>query len=459
MWHRRLAAPLFVLSFVGSTAGAQQPPCARPQPVVGAVPTPSWRLRLDRVTVDDQRESGGDRPYFITIVFRSRIACSHSTVVSVVEREPHDWVSKSEYQHGARLRRGDHMSPGESLAIPAWMGTVTWDAMPVVATNAAGVPLDLPWVFGAMVLAIDNNNTPPHEMRRLGEQVAANLQAVLQANVEPVSALRLARAGLPREAQDSLAIQLGRGLDDFERILQMTVGSAFQPDRVVGIQVFLWPAVQGLPRQDLAFPIRLSQPRSSIGVQIHQQAPAPFERTLQFEGSGARYTVSARLERVSVPVADTLTIRALQLGITTGDDNLRDDSDVQLLVEFRDPRTGNVMLAPFAVNRNARGQRYGLGSRQEWQKLERVEGRQWHVGDIRRVGVRFEQGGGGVGKDNWDMDAVRVAFQLAPSATAGAPTPALTGLLLQAQGRPLKRFTGTPRPNEWWSGVLPTFRP
>ena len=452
---RRMLLAVIPLLLVGEMLAAQTPPCARLDRGSGP-PPPSWRLTLDQVRVDHQRESGGDRPYFMTIWFRSRLFCSRSTAVTLIEREPHDWVSKREYQGGRRLRRGDHLSPGESLPIPGWMGTMTWDSLPVVATNAAGVPLDTPWLFGAVILAFDNNNTPPHEMRRLAQQVADNLRGVLVDKVERGTALAWVNAGIPRDQQDSLARTLTAGLVDVGRVLQLTIGSTFQPDRITGIQAFVWPAVRGLASSDSRPVVRLAQPTSSFVLGIHQSSPAAFRREFVFEGSGALYTVPARFEQVSAALTPTRTLRTLRLQLTTGDDDLRDDSEVQLVVEFRDPRSGRIAQLPFAVNRERRGSRVvrlSFGNRQEWSRVENIATRGLRVRDIRRIGVRFVQGGGGTNGDNWNLDAIRVDFQL----TATGPGPVETGLLLQRQGRPLHRFTGTPRPNEWWSGVLPTF--
>ena len=83
--------------------------------------TSTLRLRLEDVTVQQARERDGDRPYFPALWFRSKLNTRNSTQVQLREQEPHDWVSKPEWNRG-RLLNADHMMRGSQLPIPAWMG-------------------------------------------------------------------------------------------------------------------------------------------------------------------------------------------------------------------------------------------------------------------------------------------------------------------------------------------------
>jgi len=251
----------------------------------------TWRLRLERVRVVRQRENSGDRPYFASLVFRSCLGGAGTSVVDLVEREPHDWVSKAEYRGGVSLSRGDHMSAGESLAIPGWMGEFSFGGMPLTDVSPAGAPLGSPWIFGVVIFSFDNNNTPPHVIRNILNTVRENLLGVLRSSVERVSPLGNAVG------------TLSNGIGNFRNAFQLSVGSTFNPDKSTGVQVRAWWGTDGpLSLPGLPTSTSTTSDFSLLGeqVQIGQTwtNPAPATFTLRFAGSGGVYDVAARVERV-----------------------------------------------------------------------------------------------------------------------------------------------------------------
>ncbi len=255
---------------------------------------PTWRLNLDTIRVDQVRERDGDRPYFASLVFRSCFSGRGTSRVELIEREPHDWVSKAEHRGGVRLRRGDHMSNGESLRIPSWMGRFEWSGIPLVAVAPSGLPTDLPWLFGVVIVSFDNNNTPPHVIRNIMQTLRGNLQRILQQEVETGNVLTWTDADWGR-----LQEAMSQGVESFGNAFQLTVGSAFNPDKPTGIQLIAFHGTTG------PLPIRAPRSPRTINlagdrVQLFQRlgAPRPESMPLEFSGSGARYTVAARLERV-----------------------------------------------------------------------------------------------------------------------------------------------------------------
>src|SRR5262249_12575370 len=129
---------------------------------------------------------GGDRPYFNLITFQTQMFTPGSTKVQVIEREPHDWVSKDEFNGNGTLLKGkDHMLEGDSLPIPNWMGQFEWnggqwlDLQNVKTLNDLKVML-----LGAVIISVDNHNTPPGMIRDLLDQAAQGLNSQLQSQIE-----------------------------------------------------------------------------------------------------------------------------------------------------------------------------------------------------------------------------------------------------------------------------------
>ena len=389
----------------------------------------TWRLHLESVTVDRARESGGDRPYFMTIAFQSRLFDRRSTRVELYEREPHDWVSKTEHRSGRTLRLGDHMSAGETLPIPEWMGLHEYD--PVEMTSLAPparTALRAP-IMGAIIIALDNNNTPPHVMRNVGETLRDWTEEFLEEQVETGQILGpVTGEGGQQVFRDSLEafaeraawrLDVGRVL---ETLFGGIVGPLGSPDKLVGMHFLLFPAISDLPADEPETG-RFSVPILGERVEwtsLVERPGATFSRSLVFDGSGARYRVRARLSRSRVSGSER--VRLLTLRILTGDDDLREGSRVR------------------AAALDARGRVLGesdLNLGRRW------EDRSTHtatislreltaVSDIARVRLTFTSGDG-MSSDDWEMDMLTVY-------TSPSSPP-----LVSRQGRPLMRFTNDDR--------------
>ena len=273
------------------TASRRATECRRV--AAGTPGAPTWRLDLDRVTVVRARESGGDRPYFVALPFSSCFGREGTSQVTLVEREPHDWVSKPEYRAGVRLARGDHMSAGESLPIPDWMGHFEWAGLPM-AEVSRGTPTSPPWFFGVVLLEFDNNNTPPHVIRNMMGRVRDNLLGVLRSEVESTDILFWSSDDWGR-----LQMQMSAGLGTFVDAFQLTIGSTFNPDKPIGIHLLAWYAAtdtinmrQAPPTFQLTF---TGGDRVEASQQLQRPRPGAF--SLDFRGSGSVTRVDARLER------------------------------------------------------------------------------------------------------------------------------------------------------------------
>lgn len=380
----------------------------------------NWQLFLDDVTTTRIRESSGDRPYFNVIYFRSRINQAGSAVVELRSREPNDWVSKREYNLG-RIR-GDHMNAGENLLIPWWMGQHEWRDIRVVSNTdlAAATRAE---IFGAIVVSLDNNNTPPHVVRDILGKGRDILHTLLREQVESGRILGNAISGnfspLAQRAE-TLAREAVSGIKIIEYLTQLTVGSTFNPDQVTGIHIFMFPAISGLT--PIAQQGSFNLPGGPVTWSMNIATPAAFNRTLAFTGSGAQYSVRARL--AEAPCTANPTISSLTIRVRTGEDDLRQNSQAEAFVILRDGRTVNQNLNNGAnwPNRSDNRQTLRLPANVR-------------LTDISTFGLRFASGSClGCTGDNWNVDALSVS--------AG------TTLLLSRQGFPLERFTADSR-REW----------
>jgi hypothetical protein len=262
--------------------------CPTPAPAAPGVAT--WRLNLDRVRVMTPREASGDRPYFASLVFRSCFGGVGTSRVDVIERQPHDWVSKPEYRGAVRLLRGDHMTRNEMLPIPEWMGRFEWAGLPLVDVGSSGLPARPPWIFGVVIFSFDNNNTPPHVIRNILNTVRENMLGVLRSGVERATGV------------SNVVSQLSEGVENFRNAFQLTVGSTFNPDKPTGIHLRAWwgttspLSLSSLPRSRTS---TINYPGGDRVVLVQNFThPRDTAQTLRFAGSGAIYDVVTRFERV-----------------------------------------------------------------------------------------------------------------------------------------------------------------
>ncbi len=146
-------------------------------------------------------------------------------------------------------------------------------------------------------------------------------------------------------------------------------------------------------------------------------------------------------------------IDSLVVTAVTGNDDLRSDSRVNVIVEYFD--AGRQRMRRWNLDLNTvRGRGpVGFHDRQRVVQQHQVASLRMRPELVRAITIEFRQGGGGLNGDNWNLDTFVIACVNHP-----APTSRRRGTLLTRSGRPFRRFTGTPNPNVWTSGVLPTYR-
>jgi hypothetical protein len=379
---------------------------------------------LGNVRVVRQREASGDRPYFPAIFFRSRIGSRGSTGVTVVDYEPHDWVSKPLFRVAPR----DHMMNGETATLPFWMGTEQWRNVRVVPVSSLAEAVHAE-ILGGIVFAFDNNNTPPHVIRGLLDSAGSIVQRLLVERVESGSVIGAAASGDFAAFQRSLgerALQLLKEMINVgkmaELALQFTVGSTFNPDQPAGIQAFIMPALDGMPASDTTQTVKL--PGGPVDARMVVAGLGARTETLSFTGSGARYDVPLTIARAGSSTCAG-TVSSLTLRVRTGEDDLRDNSVIRAVVESRGraPMTIDIPTAGGIANRGEILRTITLPT-----PVPRAE--------LERVGIAFQSRNGfAQTDDNWNMDAIEVR--------SGSER------LLFQRGRPLARMTG---PSSTWNG-------
>lgn len=395
------------------------------------------RLSLNSVRVVQQREAAGDRPYFASLTLETQLCTPGSTRVTVMEREPHDWVAYSQHTRG-RLGSADHMIAGNRVPIPTWMGETSFnnvELMPLMVGDTFHPDLSRARIFGAAYFGFDNNNTPPHIVRHLMQAAQQAATRVLQEEVESRSRCGVLLAGVvggdTTEISERIANRLHalsqELLDDWQRVglfLNLTAGSTFNPDQPTGVNVVLVPAVSGLPAlgpsERFAFPL----PAGEVISQTWVLAPQNQSRTLTFEGSGAVYTTPLAVRVTPEAAAETLATR-LHLRIQTGRDDLRGGNDnvfASVLIGGRWRR--ELML-------NAGGERWADNTIHDaFLPIGSTP-----LSQIEAIRLRATLGGGFDG-DNWNVDGIRVEWRGVGN---------VGGLLYERAGTPFQCFTGEER--------------
>ena len=397
---------LFVLSITASTVQAQE----------------TWRLLLDDVRVDRQRETSGDRPYFNVIYFRSRLNSRGSTVVEIRSREPNDWVSKPQYNMGLPAGQ-NHMFNTNRLPIPWWMGQHEWRNVRVNPPDLTALNAE---IYGAIIVSLDNNNTPPHVVRGLLQRFANILTTLLQEQVESGRIIGTFAGGDIRPLERRLQELVRREFDTptvADLLFQLTVGSTFNPDQPTGIHVFLFPTISGIAPSELSGSIP-GLPGGAVNWRAVISSPTARAERLTFSGSGAQYSVQSRFVRDTLP--NNTLVSSLTIRIRTGEDNLESHSRASAFVSLCGRE---VVLDNFN-----RGRAFGNRS-DDTITFPMPPGTR--LGDIQTFGLRHVSGRSDPFYDNWNVDAIAVNF-------SGSPIP---GSLLIQQGNPLQRFTGSVR--EW----------
>ncbi|MCA8957387.1 MAG: hypothetical protein KDC87_15030 [Planctomycetes bacterium] len=408
--------------------------------------TQNWFLDLRSVEVRKVREPSGDRPYFITYMFRARHYAAGSAEVRLVRYEPHDWVSKPEYR--GSLPAGDHLFPGQSAAIPSWQGLHMWRNVrmrgsPLDAMAREGIRLNdranaaanidrIAEIFaaagdselmGALVFCLDNNFTPPHMVHDHFDRGRPVIEAFLREQIESGAMWdrlvdRIRRFNITTvdglgdfiqtELTTNLARPLSAVLNDIDKLAWAT-NSTYNPDVQVSREQFVFTTVSGMPARELVDSKGIVTTAGSLQALGGRRTLVGTGR-----GSGAEYVLMRTLlpDRCSDE-----EITALNLRIRTGEDDLRSGSSLIALARFTSgpsiaiPLVGAFSPATSLPNRSDRVFTMAVPSRRR--------------SDLHSIDLIFSGPG-----DDWHLDAFSVS----------AHGPTYSGPVLAVSGYPLRRF-------------------
>jgi hypothetical protein len=356
----------------------------------------SFRIELDQVQVVKAREKDGDRPYVVMIPFQSKVRKRGTTRVGLIEAEPHDWVSKRQYNRALRGRT--HMKRGDRLRLPWWMSHAEFHNIDVLDSTRDG----LPYVFGAVIVTLDNNNTPPHVVRSLLAQVKERLRRLLIFQLERGDLLRgvnlLDVRAIERKLREQVpALANGLVRDLSFNVLDWTFGSTFNPDKITGIQVYLWPSLKNVPSGSQ------EGTRSIAGEPFKWYAawgppptvPAPLNFTAR--GSGAEYRFMGRIREIR---PGTRAVNRVEIRLKTGADDLRRDNHVDIILHGS--RSRRATLSNLTGN-------FGLVRYSDKAFLRNLPAG-WRISDVNAIEIRTRPGKRGFGQspDNWDLLGISV---------------------------------------------------
>lgn len=387
-------------------------------------PGETFRLKLENVEVDTARESSGDRPYFNTISFRSQFNTAGSTEVDLRSREPNDWVGKTLYNYGS-LPDG-HMHPGDNLVIPWWMGEHEWRDVKVIPL------LDIlsdrtPEVVGAIVVSLDNNNTPPHVVRDILTDFTNIMRTVMVSQIEqgmwiasltdPLSFFQTLLDAITSEVQ---------ALDLFGYLFQLTIGSTFNPDQPTGIEIFIMPGVEGLTTPLSAEVPVPGLPGGEVTVKLTVLPVTDAVHATNYQGSNANYLVNMSLDHDEDEDA-SLPITSLNLKLKTGGDDLREGSQVSVDVQFCEGGELQTQSYP-NINGGANFNRWADNS--FTLPLFGIP-----VNDVKQINLNWVPDSDLISNDNWDLEVVKFGYNRLD----------IEGTYFVRHGRPLMRFTDDDR--------------
>ncbi|MBI4538586.1 MAG: hypothetical protein HY704_03635 [Gemmatimonadetes bacterium] len=228
-------------------------------------------FRLERVTVDDPEDGGGDEPYFLVFGFKSRFGRPNSSQVT--------WS-------GFLRELGSDVGVGASVEVPPRMGAVTWSIEPEITeasvrdTVVGSAQVD---VVGAAVVAIDGDGCPLSIVKDLADRVPGLLRSELENLIAGSTLRRVADIPVVRGRVDAARQRVLERVND--RSFWDWVQCGFDPEDLIDNQVVALVGWDGFPDGEInqTFALRRTRPDSAL--------------TLSFRNTdmGAAWTAQARV--------------------------------------------------------------------------------------------------------------------------------------------------------------------
>src|SRR5436190_6528541 len=103
----------------------------------------TWRMGVNRLTIEHKSESSGDEPYFVVIGFRAQLFRAGSATA---------------FRNRHLRELADDRESGD-VTIPSWMGSVEFPHVQRLTTDEFNSGT-MPEVVGAVVIAMESDRTP-----------------------------------------------------------------------------------------------------------------------------------------------------------------------------------------------------------------------------------------------------------------------------------------------------------
>lgn len=233
--------------------------------------------QLNVIDADEEAwYSNGDEPYIAVIQWRVTPGTAGSTQVSLLTELNDELATR--------------MDDGESVAIPAANGAVTFSNVTPVAFQQL-LTGSLPELMGTVVIAMESDNSSWNAVNNIFHDVESALAAELAAQIEPLTLADLTNQTAVANALSTAAANVQAAVTpSFWQSVALFFAAFGDPDDVVGIGFTVYVASAG-PLSDVINASLLSNlPAGAIGGAWSHNLN-PIVGTLDFNNGPAHYTV------------------------------------------------------------------------------------------------------------------------------------------------------------------------
>ncbi len=143
-------------------------------------------------------------------------------------------------------------------------------------------------------------------------------------------------------------------------------------------------------------------------------------------------------------------VESVSVQVITGQDDLRADSKVDLVLEYFDRSSDNMRNAVVRLNAPPAG----LAPRSKQATTIQLPAIMIPLGDVRQLSIRFSPGGKAMSSDRWQIDGLIVGWL-----GRGAKGKAARGTLFSRSAHPIHTFGADASAATWTTGQFDSFRP
>jgi hypothetical protein len=233
--------------------------------------------RLNVIDADEEAFfSNGDEPYIAVIKWRVTPGTPGSTQVSLLTE--------------VRDELATRMDDGDSVAIPASAGAVTFDNVTPVAFQQL-LTGKIPELMGTVVIAMESDNSSWGAVNSIFRDVEAALRVELAAQIEPLTITDLTNQTAVANALSTAAANVEAAVKpSFFEAVALFFAAFGDPDDVVGIGFTVYVASAGPLSNVINSSLLANLPAGSTGGTWSDNLN-PITGTLNFDNGPANYSI------------------------------------------------------------------------------------------------------------------------------------------------------------------------